>query len=214
MRDVFESQLKTLKDDMIEMGSMIEKAIENAIRALNNRDTELARAAIEADSEIDEQEKKIESLCLKLLLHQQPVASDLRMVSSALKMITDMERIGDHAADISEMTVWIYGENYVTHLNLLEEMAKEVTVMLVGSIDAFVCKNLKQAEEVIAKDDIVDDLFLKVKEEVIQMLRESDGSGEEAADLLLIAKYFERIGDHATNISEWVIYSITGKHVS
>ena len=112
------------------------------------------------------------------------------------------------------MTVWIHGENYVTHLNLLEEMAKEVTVMLVGSIDAFVCKNLKQAEEVIAKDDIVDDLFLKVKEEVIQMLRESDGSGEEAADLLLIAKYFERIGDHATNISEWVIYSITGKHVS
>ena len=214
MRDVFESQLKTLKDDMIEMGSMIEKAIENAIRALNNRDTELARAAIEADSEIDEQEKKIESLCLKLLLHQQPVASDLRMVSSALKMVTDMERIGDHAADISEMTVWIHGENYVTHLNLLEEMAKEVTVMLVGSIDAFVCKNLKQAEEVIAKDDIVDDLFLKVKEEVIQMLRESDGSGEEAADLLLIAKYFERIGDHATNISEWVIYSITGKHVS
>ena len=106
MRDVFESQLKTLKDDMIEMGSMIEKAIENAIRALNNRDTELARAAIEADSEIDEQEKKIESLCLKLLLHQQPVASDLRMVSSALKMVTDMERIGDHAVNISEWVVF------------------------------------------------------------------------------------------------------------
>ena len=177
-------------------------------------DVELAKTVIEGDEDIDHQERRVESLCMKLLLQQQPVAKDFRLISSALKMITDMERIGDHAADISEMTVWIHGENYVTHLNLLEEMAKAVTVMLVGSIDAFVCKNLKQAEEVIAKDDIVDDLFLKVKEEVIQMLRESDGSGEEAADLLLIAKYFERIGDHATNISEWVIYSITGKHVS
>ena len=189
MRDVFESQLKTLKDDMIEMGSMIEKAIENAIRALNNRDTELARAAIEADSEIDEQEKKIESLCLKLLLHQQPVASDLRMVSSALKMVTDMERIGDHAADISE-----------------------ITVMLVGSIDAYVNKDLDRAQEVLEHDDIVDSLFLEAKKEVIQLIRKEEDHGEEAADLLMIAKYFERIGDHAVNISEWVVFSITGKH--
>ena len=210
MRNRFDNQLEKLNNELIEMGSMIEQAIEKAISALVNNDVELAKTVIEGDEDIDHQERRIESLCMKLLLQQQPVAKDFRLISSALKMITDMERIGDHAADISEMTVWIY----VTHLNLLEEMAKEVTVMLVGSIDAFVCKNLKQAEEVIAKDDIVDDLFLKVKEEVIQMLRESDGSGEEAADLLLIAKYFERIGDHATNISEWVIYSITGKHVS
>lgn len=214
MRNRFDNQLEKLNNELIEMGSMIEQAIEKAISALVNNDVELAKTVIEGDEDIDHQERRIESLCMKLLLQQQPVAKDFRLISSALKMITDMERIGDHAADISEMTVWIYGENYVTHLNLLEEMAKEVTVMLVGSIDAFVCKNLKQAEEVIAKDDIVDDLFLKVKEEVVQMLRESDGSGEEAADLLLIAKYFERIGDHATNISEWVIYSITGKHVS
>ena len=201
MRNRFDNQLEKLNNELIEMGSMIEQAIEKAISALVNNDVELAKTVIEGDEDIDHQERRIESLCMKLLLQQQPVAKDFRLVSS-------------HAADISEMIVWIYGENYVTHLNLLEEMAKEVTVMLVGSIDAFVCKNLKQAEEVIAKDDIVDDLFLKVKEEVIQMLRESDGSGEEAADLLLIAKYFERIGDHATNISEWVIYSITGKHVS
>ena len=196
MRNRFDNQLEKLNNELIEMGSMIEQAIEKAISALVNNDVELAKTVIEGDEDIDHQERRIESLCMKLLLQQQPVAKDFRLISSALKMITDMERIGDHAADISEMTVWIYGENYVTHLNLLEEMAKEVTVMLVGSIDAFVCKNLKQAEE------------------VIQMLRESDGSGEEAADLLLIAKYFERIGDHATNISEWVIYSITGKHVS
>lgn len=214
MRNRFDNQLEKLNNELIEMGSMIEQAIEKAISALVNSDVELAKTVIEGDEDIDHQERRVESLCMKLLLQQQPVAKDFRLISSALKMITDIERIGDHAADISEMTVWIHGENYVTHLNLLEEMAKAVTVMLVGSIDAFVCKNLKQAEEVIAKDDIVDDLFLKVKEEVIQMLRESDGSGEEAADLLLIAKYFERIGDHATNISEWVIYSITGKHVS
>ena len=196
MRNRFDNQLEKLNNELIEMGSMIEQAIEKAISALVNNDVELAKTVIEGDEDIDHQERRIESLCMKLLLQQQPVAKDFRLISSALKMITDMERIGDHAADISEMTVWIHGENYVTHLNLLEEMAKAVTVMLVGSIDAFVCKNLKQAEE------------------VIQMLRESDGSGEEAADLLLIAKYFERIGDHATNISEWVIYSITGKHVS
>lgn len=214
MRNRFDQQLELLNEQLIRMGELCEVAIGKATTALKEGSMEQAQKVIEADEEIDQAETDIERLCLKLLLQQQPVARDLRQISAALKMITDMERIGDHAADISEMTVWIYGENYVTHLNLLEEMAKEVTVMLVGSIDAFVCKNLKQAEEVIAKDDIVDDLFLKVKEEVIQMLRESDGSGEEAADLLLIAKYFERIGDHATNISEWVIYSITGKHVS
>ena len=214
MRSKFDEQLALLNRDLTKMGSLCEEALALAAKALANADGQTAAKIAPIDSEIDQMERTIESLCLKLLLQQQPVARDLRQISAALKMITDMERIGDHAADISEMTVWIHGENYVTHLNLLEEMAKAVTVMLVGSIDAFVCKNLKQAEEVIAKDDIVDDLFLKVKEEVIQMLRESDGSGEEAADLLLIAKYFERIGDHATNISEWVIYSITGKHVS
>lgn len=214
MRNRFDEQLEQLNNELIEMGSMIETAIEKAISALVNQDTELAKSVIEKDVDINHQERHIEQLCMKLLLQQQPVAKDLRMVSSALKMITDMERIGDQATDISEMTVWMQGENYKAHLHLLQEMAKAVTVMLVGSIDAFVCKNLTQAQEVIASDDLVDELFLKVKQDVIRMLRESDGTGEEAADLLLIAKYFERIGDHATNISEWVIYSITGKHVS
>lgn len=212
MRDVFESQLKTLKDDMIEMGSMIEKAIENAICALNNRDVELAKAAIEADTVIDEQEKKIESLCLKLLLHQQPVASDLRMVSSALKMITDMERVGDHAADISEITISLAKHDKNVDLKVLHEMAKETTIMLVGSIDAYVNKDLEKATEVLEHDDIVDRLFLEAKKEVIQLIRKEEDRAEEAADLLMIAKYFERIGDHAVNISEWVVFSITGKH--
>ena len=147
MRNRFDNQLEKLNNELIEMGSMIEQAIEKAISALVNNDVELAKTVIEGDEDIDHQERRVESLCMKLLLQQQPVAKDFRLISSALKMITDMERIGDHAADISEMTVWIHGENYVTHLNLLEEMAKAVTVMLVGSIDAFVCKNLKQAEK-------------------------------------------------------------------
>ena len=216
MRDVFESQLKTLKDDMIEMGSMIEKAIENAIRALNNRDTELARAAIEADSEIDEQEKKIESLCLKLLLHQQPVASDLRMVSSALKMITDMERIGDHASDISEMTILMADAAYETgdpiNLDLIKAMAKETTNMVIKSVDAFVQKDMDMAHWVIKEDDVVDDLFNQFKQQLIKKINENVKNGEQATDMLMVAKYFERIGDHATNIAEWVIYSITGQH--
>ena len=213
MRDVFESQLKTLKDDMIEMGSMIEKAIENAIRALNNRDTELARAAIEADSEIDEQEKKIESLCLKLLLHQQPVASDLRMVSSALKMVTDMERIGDHASDISELTLCMAGTPYIKKLEHVQQMAKETIVMLVSSIEAYVNADEKKAKSVIAHDDIVDDLFDTIKNELIAMIHDNPDDGEQACDLLMVAKYLERIGDHATNISEWVLFSIMGEHV-
>ena len=216
MRDVFESQLKTLKDDMIEMGSMIEKAIENAIRALNNRDTELARAAIEADSEIDEQEKKIESLCLKLLLHQQPVASDLRMVSSALKMITDMERIGDHASDISEMTILMADASYETgdpiNLDLIKAMAKETTNMVIKSVDAFVQKDMDLAHWVIKEDDVVDDLFNQFRQQLIKKINENVKNGEQATDMLMVAKYFERIGDHATNIAEWVIYSITGQH--
>ena len=211
MRDVFESQLKTLKDDMIEMGSMIEKAIENAIRALNNRDTELARAAIEADSEIDEQEKKIESLCLKLLLHQQPVASDLRMVSSALKMITDMERIGDQAEDIAEIVRFLGGRG-AEHGGLLREMARSTIKMVTESVDAYVKHDTALAEKVIAEDDVVDDYFARVKKALIDRIADDPADGEFALDLLMIAKYFERIGDHATNIAEWVIFSVTGEH--
>lgn len=196
------------------MGSMIEKSIETAIKALVNQDVDLARHAIEADEEIDRQERIIEDLCLKLLLQQQPVAKDLRLISSALKMITDMERIGDHASDISEITIALADQPYIKKLEHIQQMAKETMIMLVGSIEAFVDKDLEKANEVIKRDDVVDDLFDKVKKELIQMIHENADKGEQAADLLMVAKYMERIGDHATNISEWVIFSITGEHKS
>ena len=214
MRNRFDRQLSTLNDELIEMGSMIEKSIETAIKALVNQDVDLARHAIEADEEIDRQERIIEDLCLKLLLQQQPVAKDLRLISSALKMITDMERIGDHASDISEITIALADQPYIKKLEHIQQMAKETMIMLVGSIEAFVDKDLEKANEVIKRDDVVDDLFDKVKKELIQMIHENADKGEQAADLLMVAKYMERIGDHATNISEWVIFSITGKHKS
>ena len=214
MRNRFDRQLSTLNDELIEMGSMIEKSIETAIKALVNQDVDLARHAIEADEEIDRQERIIEDLCLKLLLQQQPVAKDLRLISSALKMITDMERIGDHASDISEITIALADQPYIKKLEHIQQMAKETMIMLVGSIEAFVDKDLEKANEVIKRDDVVDDLFDKVKKELIQMMHENADKGEQAADLLMVAKYMERIGDHATNISEWVIFSITGEHKS
>lgn len=202
MRNRFDRQLSTLNDELIEMGSMIEKSIETAIKALVNQDVDLARNAIEADEEIDRQERIIEDLCLKLLLQQQPVAKDLRLISSALKMITDMERIGDHASDISEITIALADQPYIKKLEHIQQMAKETMIMLVGSIEAFVDKDLEKANEVIKRDDVVDDLFDKVKKELIQMIHENADKGEQAADLLMVAKYMERIGDHATNISE------------
>ena len=214
MRNRFDRQLSTLNDELIEMGSMIEKSIETAIKALVNQDVDLARHAIEADEEIDRQERIIEDLCLKLLLQQQPVAKDLRLISSALKMITDMERIGDQAADIADITIALADQPYIKKLEHIQQMAKETMIMLVGSIEAFVDKDLEKANEVIKRDDVVDDLFDKVKKELIQMIHENADKGEQAADLLMVAKYMERIGDHATNISEWVIFSITGEHKS
>lgn len=212
MRNRFDRQLCTLNDELIEMGSMIEKAIETAIKALVNQDAEMARNAIDSDDEIDRQERVIENLCLKLLLQQQPVARDLRLISSALKMITDMERIGDHASDISEITIALADKPYIKKLEHIQKMAKETMVMLVGSVEAFVNKDLNKANAVIKQDDVVDDLFEKVKSELINVIHENADMGEQAADLLMVAKYFERIGDHATNISEWVIFSITGEH--
>ena len=220
MRNRFDRQLSTLNDELIEMGSMIEKSIETAIKALVNQDVDLARHAIEADEEIDRQERIIEDLCLKLLLQQQPVAKDLRLISSALKMITDMERIGDHASDISEITIALADQPYIKKLEHIQQMAKETMIMLVGSIEAFVDKDLEKANEVIKRDDVVDDLFDKVKKELIQMIHENADKGEQAADLLMVAKYMERIGDHAVDIAElalrleWVIFSITGEHKS
>ena len=211
MRNRFDRQLEQLNTEMIEMGAMIEQAIEQAVTALVTQDVEKAKKSIAADDEIDRQEREIESLCLKLLLQQQPVAKDLRQISSALKMITDMERIGDHAADISEITISLSNQEYIKKLEHIQEMAKETMQMLVNAVDAFVEKNEAKAKEVIKRDDVVDQLFQNVKDELVQMIHENATYGEQAADLLMVAKYFERIGDHATNISEWVIFSITGE---
>ena len=212
MRNRFDRQLVQLNNELIEMGGMIEKAISDTVKALVNQDIELASNVIEYDEEIDHQEREIEQLCLKLLLQQQPVATDLRLISAALKMITDMERIGDHATDISEITIELSKESYIKKLDHIQQMAKETMVMLVQSVEAFVNKDMDKARAVIAHDDVVDDLFNKVKAELIAMIHEDVNAGEQASDLLMAAKYFERIGDHATNISEWVIFSITGQH--
>ena len=208
----FEKQMEKLNNELIKMGELIEKAIQMAVTGLVEQNVELAYEAIKFDEEIDNQEKEIESLCMKLLLKQQPVAKDLRMVSAALKMITDMERIGDQAADISELTILLAKQEYIKKLEHIQQMAKETTLMVIKSIDAFVAKDIEMANEVIASDDIVDDLFNNVKKDLIEIIAKNPECGEQAADLLMVAKYFERIGDHATNIAEWVIFSITGLH--
>jgi len=212
MRNRFDKQLDQLNNELIEMGSLIEQAIAMAINALVNKDIDKAQQAIAFDEEINRQEKEIESLCLKLLLQQQPVAKDLRLISSALKMITDMERIGDHASDISEITISMANAPHIKKFDHIQEMAKETTVMVVNSIDAFVKKDIELANKVIQQDDVVDDLFVAIKQELISMIKENPEYAEQATDLLMIGKYFERIGDHATNIAEWVIFSIVGKH--
>lgn len=212
MRNRFDRQLKELNNEMIDMGAMIEAAIEKAVSALVNQDVEKAKEAVKGDDVINHQEKNIENLCLKLLLQQQPVARDLRQISAALKMVTDMERIGDHAADISEITIALASQPYVKKLEHIQEMAKETMQMIVKAVDAFVEKDKEKAIAVMQQDDVVDDLFDTVKKELIGLIHENPENGEQAADLLMVAKYFERIGDHATNISEWVVFSITGIH--
>ena len=211
MRKRYDEQLDMLHGEIIRMGEMIERAILGAVSALETHDVSRAKEIIASDEEIDQQEKLVEGLCMKLLLSQQPVAGDLRRVSSALKVITDMERIGDHATDISELTLMLSGEPGMGALDL-RQMAAKTCEMLLGSLEAFVHQDVQKAHEVIAKDDEVDALFLRVKGDIIDALRSEPGGGEEAVDLLMAAKYFERIGDHATNIAEWAIYAVSGKH--
>ena len=210
MRDKFDKQLSKLNDELIHMGSMMEQSIEMAISALVKQDGEKAKKTILFADEIIDKEREIENMCFHILLSQQPVAGDLRRVSSALKMVTDMKRIGDQAGDIAEISLSLTGEEYIKNLEHLPKMAKETTVMVINSIEAYVGGDIVLAGEVIKADDIVDDLFLTVKNELINLIHENPDNGEQATDLLMIAKYFERIGDHAVNIAEWVIFSITG----
>ena len=212
MRNRFDRQLKQLNDELIEMGDLIQDAIRNAVSALITRDAEKAKVVIKSDNDIDDKEREIEALCLKLLMLQQPVAKDLRIISSALKMVTDMERIGDQASDIAEITVTLSQFEYIKKLDHIEQMAKETMLMLMNCLEAFVNRDIDMAHKVISHDDIVDELFAKVKRELVLLINEDVNNGEQAEDFLMIAKYFERIGDHATNIAEWVIFSISGEH--
>jgi len=212
MRSQFDKQLYELNGNLLEMASMIEDAIEKAIKALKTQDVALARQVIESDDIIDAKEKEVESICLRLLLQQQPVAKDLLMVSTALKMITDMERIGDHATDISEITELLASQTYIKELDHIPQMADATITMLGNSIDAYVKKDLDLARSVVAYDDVVDALFVQVKRDLIELTLQDAHNGEQAFDLLMIAKYFERIGDHAVNIAEWVIFLLTGMH--
>ena len=211
MRSRFDEQLYELNRELIEMGAMCEGAIASAAKALSTGNMELAAKVRANGAAIDQMERDIEGRCMKLLLHQQPVARDLRQISAALKMITDMERIGDQAEDIAEIITFLNGRtmNGIEHI---EDMARETIKMVTESVDAFVKKDVALAEQVIAHDDVVDTLFSEVKCAIIKLIAETPVDGEFALDLLMISKYFERIGDHATNIAEWVIYSITGTH--
>ena len=211
MRSRFDEQLALLKRELIEMGALCEEVIALAAQSLAEGDTALSARVSLLDEEIDRKEREIESLCLKLLLQQQPVARDLRQISAALKMITDMERIGDQAEDIAEIVAFLGGRG-TEDSELLRDMARSTIRMVSGSVDAYVKRDVPLAEKVIAEDDVVDDYFARVKQALISRIAADPADGEFALDVLMIAKYFERIGDHAVNIAEWVIFSVTGEH--
>ena len=213
MRTKFDGQLSQLNVELIRMGALCEEAISDACKALLEGNVQLANNAKELEREIDQKERNIESLCMRLLLQQQPVARDLRTISSALKMISDMERIGDQAEDIAELTRFTREAGPVDMVHI-GDMARAVVVMVTDSVDAFVKKDLDLARKVMAADDQVDALFDQVKRELIQLISTDANQGELSLDLLMVAKYLERIGDHATNIAEWVEYSLTGAHPS
>ena len=213
MRNKFDEQLEKLHVELIQMGAACEDAISAAAEALLKGDTALADVAEEAEKDIDQREREVENLCLKLLLQQQPVARDLREISAALKMISDLERIGDQAADIAELTRYIRLTDGLSRLHI-GDMARAVIAMVTDSVDSFVKGDLALARAVRAADDQVDALFEQVKRELIDLIAADAAAGEVGRDILMVAKYLERIGDHATNVAEWVEYAITGVHPS
>ena len=213
MRNKFDEQLRQLNLEMIAMGNMIQKAIQDAIDALFHQDTVMAKQIMQGDELVDQEQKKIEHICFQLLIQQQPVARDLRVITAAMKMVTDMERIGDHAADISELTIMMADSPYLMKEDNIKKMAAEAMFMLMHAVEAYVNRNAQMAQDVIDLDDIVDDLFVKVKADLIEVMQNNAGYAEHAADLLMVNKYLERIGDHATNIAEWVIFALDDKTV-
>ncbi len=216
MRYKFDRDLETLDKKLIEMGSLIEEAIKLASNALIHKKVDVIQDVQILEKQIDSKEREIETFCFRLIAEQQPVAKDLRVISSALKMITDMERIGDHAEDIAEIVSFIYKDE-TTQINNktlkdIETLSTETIKMLKESIDAFVTKNVELSKAVIKQDDVIDGLFTTIKSDLIDYISENKDNAEHALDLLMIAKYFERIGDHAENIAEWVVYKLTGEH--
>lgn len=209
MRNIFDKQLENLHIELIKMGSLCEEAISGSLKALNDNDKNIIKNISMLESDIDQKERDIEGLCMRLILQQQPVASDLRVVSAAMKMISDMERIGDQAEDIAEIIKYIQIDplKKSTHIN---EMGKAAAKMVTNSIDSFIKRDLTLAGKVIASDDVIDNLFIEIKKDLIEYIQKNPESGEYCLDLLMVAKYFERIGDHAANIAEWVEFSITG----
>ncbi len=212
MGRLFDDQLEILNNELILFGALIERAIEETAKALVDGDIELALKVTNDSVAISHKEKEIEQICLKLLLNYQPVAKDLRYISSALKMITDMERIGHQCADISKIIVQLYAKPQTIEIKYIPRMAEATMKMVTQSIDAFVKQDVEIAKAVIANDDKVDDLFKEVKRKLIDFLKEDTENNEQTIDILMIGKYLERIGDHTVNIAEWVVFSITGKH--
>lgn len=211
MRNRFDQQLMQLNEDLIELGALCKESVADAMTALLDSDKQARQKAFLTEYEIDNKEREIEGLCMKLLLQQQPVARDLRTISAALKMISDMERIGDQASDIADIAKFLDGSDITHHVHL-QQMAEAAMQMLNDSIDAFVKKDLLLARKVMKADDVVDDMFNQVKSELVQMISESREDGEIFIDVMMVAKYFERIADHVVNIAEWVEYSVTGVH--
>ncbi|MCL2698345.1 MAG: phosphate signaling complex protein PhoU [Oscillospiraceae bacterium] len=212
MRYKFEEQLHELNNKIIEMGALTEHSISNAVEALLTQNTDLAAAVGDDERESDKKEREIETLCYDMLLRQQPVARDLRKISAALKMVTDMERIADQAEDIAEITKHLAGNKFIKQPEDITRMATATKKMLKESIDSFVNRDLGLAMTVLEHDDVVDELFMTIRSDLITLVHENPENGEQALDLLMVAKYLERIGDHASNIAEWVIFMITGEH--
>lgn len=212
MRNKFDEQLEELHNELLQMGTLLEQGINFSNSALLEQNTSFAKKAIDIEYEVDKKEKIIEELCLKLLLHQQPVAKDLRIISSALKMITDMERIGDQIADISEIVLKMIGSISIIKLEHLNQMAIATSKMISSAINAFVKNDVETVKNVIKMDDVVDSLFYELRKDLVDLLREDIDCGNQVLDFLMIAKYYERIGDHCVNIAEWILFSLTGKH--
>lgn len=212
VRKLFEEELSGLKTELVEMCRLTEQMINNAITALVNRDRELGKSVGLADKRVDEYEMDIEKRCMRILLRQQPVAKDFREVSTALKMITDIERFGDQASDIGDLVYTMPGERYIKKLEHITAMSNLAEKMVRESVDSFISNNEALANEVIALDDKMDDLFLTVKKELIELIKKDGANGDQAIELMMVAKYLERIGDHAVNVAEWTKYNETGVH--